>query len=127
MPNLKPPLTTVSSLHEYRSRIINTLDSDHSFIPYMTLYINESVSADEFYLAKRSKFILGAKLYPAGATTNAEQGVKFIRHLYPLFEVMQDLGLILQIHGEVTHGDVFEREALFIEEALIPLIKDFPD
>jgi dihydroorotase len=126
MPNLKPPLTTVPSLVEYRNRIIQSLSPVHSFTPYMTLYINESVSAKELYLAKDNPFILGAKLYPAGATTNSEQGVKLIQNLYPLFEVMQDFNLVLQIHGEVTEGDIFEREALFIEQILKPLIKDFP-
>jgi dihydroorotase len=124
MPNLVPPLTTVAALLDYRSRILNQLDT--TFTPYMTLYINESVSVDELYLAKQNPFILGAKLYPAGATTNSEQGVKSIQNLYPLFEAMQSLDLVLQIHGEVTHGDIFEREAMFIENVLIPLTKNFP-
>ncbi len=126
MPNLKPPLTTVSSLLEYRRRIVAALEKPNDFVPYMTLYINESMSADELVLAKNAAFILGAKLYPAGATTHSEAGVHSVRALYALFEVMQDLDLVLQIHGEVTHGDIFEREALFIEETLLPLTRDFP-
>lgn len=125
MPNLQPPLTTVATLNDYRHRIIavNTIEN---FTPYMTLYINESVSFDELQFAKADPYILGAKLYPAGATTNSEQGVRSIKALYPLFEVMQTLDLVLQIHGEVNSGDIFEREGLFIEEALLPLTQNFP-
>lgn len=126
MPNLVPPLTTVSALSDYRQRILKQLDNKAEFTPYMTLYINESVSADELHLAKQDPYILGGKLYPAGATTNSEQGVRSIKNLYPLFETMQSLDLVLQIHGEVTHSDIFEREALFIEEILLPLTSNFP-
>ena len=126
MPNLLPPLTTVAATTAYRSRVMDVLQKTDDFIPYMTLYINESVSIDELYLAKATSFILGAKLYPAGATTNSEQGVRSVRALYPLFEVMQDLDLVLQIHGEVTYGDIFDREAAFITELLLPLTRDFP-
>lgn len=126
MPNLRPPLTSVSAIVAYRDRVIASLEKSNRFMPYMTLYINESVSADELYLAKKSDFILGAKLYPAGATTNSEHGVQSVRALYSLFEVMQELDLVLQIHGEVTHGDIFEREAQFIEDILLPLTHDFP-
>ncbi len=126
MPNLQPPLTSVSALMAYRNRILAVLDNPEMFTPYMTLYINESMSVDELYLAKSSSFVLGAKLYPAGATTHSEHGVKSIKSLYSLFEIMQDLDLVLQIHGEVTYGDIFEREPLFIKEELIPLISHFP-
>lgn len=126
MPNLKPALTSVTSLNDYRCRILAALNKTDDFVPYMTLYINESMSPDELVLAKNTPFILGAKLYPAGATTHSEAGVNSVRALYPLFEVMQDLDLVLQIHGEVTHGDIFEREALFIQETLLPLTRDFP-
>lgn len=126
MPNLQPALTTVAALNAYRASIIEALERPDDFVPYMTLYINESVTSDELVLAKQSPFILGAKLYPAGATTHAEEGVQSVRSLYPLFEVMQDLDLVLQIHGEVTHGDIFEREGLFIQETLRPLTQDFP-
>lgn len=126
MPNLKPPLTTVASLIAYRDRMMTALEQSYDFVPYMTLYINDKMSVDELILAKASPFILGAKLYPAGATTHSEAGVHCIRALYPLFEIMQNLNLVLQIHGEVTHGDIFEREALFIQETLSSLIRDFP-
>ena len=126
MPNLKLPLVTVSALNDYRQRIISALEHPDDFIPYMTLYINESVTESELVLAKKAPFILGGKLYPAGATTHSEAGVQSVRALYPLFEVMQELDLVLQIHGEVTHGDIFEREALFLHETLGPLTRHFP-
>jgi dihydroorotase len=156
MPNLKAPLISVERVLEYRGQILaarikppeespsraepsgfplpDGRGSDYSddlmpgadFTPYMTLYINESLSIQELQLASKYPFILGAKLYPAGATTHSEQGAQSIRALYPLFDAMQALGLVLQVHGEVTHGDIFEREALFIEEELLPLTKNFP-
>lgn len=125
MPNLKPPLTSVALINDYRQRIIS-FNAGKNFIPYMTLYLNESVSFHDLNLAKEDPYILGAKLYPAGVTTNSEQGAQSIRALYPLFETMQTLDLVLQIHGEVIHGDIFEREGLFIEDVLLPLVKNFP-
>lgn len=129
MPNLKPALTTVAALMEYRNRINRILSETPQgaqFTPYMTFYLNESVTEEELHQAANSPYILGAKLYPAGATTNSQEGVKSLRALYPLLEVMQENNLVLQIHGEVTHSDIFEREALFIEEYLHPLIQHFP-
>lgn len=126
MPNLKPALTTLSAIEEYRKRIIAQIPSDHTFTPYMTFYLNESVAVEELVKAASIPYILGAKLYPAGATTNSEQGAKCLKALYPLFEVLQANDLVVQIHGEVTHSDVFEREELFIEEQLKPLIANFP-
>lgn len=126
MPNLKPALTTLPLIQSYRNRIISAIPEDNPFIPYMTFYLNESVTADELQLATKDPFILGGKLYPAGATTNSEAGAKSLIALYPLFEVMQDNNLVLQIHGEVTHSDIFEREALFIDEYLKPILSNFP-
>lgn len=126
MPNLKPPLTTVSALTAYRQRILDHLDDKNSFLPYMTFYLNESVQAEELFKASSMDFILGAKLYPAGATTHSEAGAKSLKALYPLLDIMQNQGLVLQIHGEVTHGDIFAREALFIEEELKALVQNFP-
>ncbi|KTD34439.1 dihydroorotase, homodimeric type [Legionella moravica] len=126
MPNLKPALTTLPLIQSYRERIVAATPTGNSFTPYMTYYLNESVSADELHIAASEPYILGAKLYPAGATTNSEAGAKSLRALYPLFEVMQSNNLVLQIHGEVTHSDIFEREALFIDEYLIPIITNFP-
>lgn len=126
MPNLKPALTTISTINAYQQRILNVLDKKHVFTPYMTLYLNETVSADDLMQLKYNPYILGAKLYPAGATTNSSAGVQSIRALYPLFAIMQENDLVLQIHGEITHGDIFEREAQFIEKYLKYIITDFP-
>ena len=126
MPNLQPALTTLESLISYRHRISAALGSFTHFTPYMTLYLNETVTPEDLISATNHPYILGAKLYPAGATTNSEQGVQSIRALYPLFEVMQTHDLVLQVHGEVTHGDIFDREALFIDSQLAPLVRDFP-
>ena len=126
MPNLKPALTTLSSIEQYRNRIMAAIPQDNLFTPYMTFYLNESVIAEELSLAASHPFILGAKLYPAGATTNSEAGAKSLKALYPLFEVMQNNNLVLQIHGEVTHSDIFEREALFLDEYLRPIVTSFP-
>ena len=126
MPNLQPPVTSVAKVLAYREQIIKATAGFPSFKPYMTLYLNASVTPEDLINAKTCPEILGAKFYPAGATTHSEQGAASVKHLYPLLEVMQANDLVLQIHGEVTHGDIFEREALFLDEYLTPLIKDFP-
>jgi dihydroorotase len=125
MPNLNPPLTTVREVIDYRARILNQHVGTH-FTPFMTLFLNETVTADELTQAKQHPFILGGKLYPAGVTTNAQLGAKSVLALYPLFEVMQDINLVLQVHGEAPHGDIFERESLFLTEFLQPIIHQFP-
>ncbi len=126
MPNLQPALTTLEAISTYRQRILAALPSDTSFLPYMTFYLNEHVTPDDLKNAKQHAYILGAKFYPAGATTNSEEGTTSIRHLYPLLDIMQEQDLVLQIHGEVTHGDIFARERLFIEEHLTQLVRDYP-
>lgn len=126
MPNLETPLTTVNAVNAYRERIMAALGQHQHFTPYMTLYLNETVTADDLHAITAHPYILGAKLYPAGATTHSEQGARSIRALYPLFDVMQENNLVLQIHGEVTSGDIFAREALFLKEHLSPLVQDFP-
>ena len=126
MPNLKPALTTIASINDYRQRILAVTSNSSHFTPYMTLYLNDTVKPDDLNQLKNHPYILGAKLYPAGATTNSAEGVSSIRSLYPLLELMQENDVVLQVHGEVTHGDIFAREALFIEEHLKTLISDFP-
>ncbi|KTD45784.1 dihydroorotase, homodimeric type [Legionella rubrilucens] len=126
MPNLKPALTSVRSVLAYRERLMKALTSPYDFTPYMTLYINEQVQPEEMLSIQAGDAILGAKLYPAGATTNSEEGTHSLRALYPLLEVMQQQDLVLQIHGEITHGDIFDREAAFLTEGLLPLTRDFP-
>ncbi|KTC92210.1 dihydroorotase [Legionella cincinnatiensis] len=126
MPNLKPALTSLSSINDYRTRILAALPKGNTFEPYMTFYLNNSVSAEDLNKAAHIPYILGAKLYPAGATTNSEAGAKSLTELYPLFEVLQSNNLVLQIHGEVTHSDIFARESLFIDEYLKPIVSNFP-
>lgn len=126
MPNLTPPLTSIRDIENYRNRICKALVSNSTFTPIMTFYLNEALSSEEIYKAKASPFIKGCKLYPKGATTNSMAGVSSVKSLYPKLEAMQDAGLILQIHGEVTHSDIFAREELFIKEYLIDIVKNFP-
>lgn len=126
MPNLKPALTTVHALLAYRARILAVLPEGHSFNPLMTLYLNDTVTPDELVLAQQNPFIVGAKLYPAGATTNSEEGVTSLRALYPLLDLMQSHDLVLQIHGETTKGDIFDREKQFLTDDLAPIIANFP-
>jgi dihydroorotase len=129
MPNLKPPVTTVELAHAYRSRIEANLKSlgINSFEPLMTLYLTDNTSADEVRKAK-AEGIVGFKLYPAGATTNSDAGVTDIRHCYKALEAMQEVGMLFLVHGEVTHSDIdiFDREAVFIDQILEPLRRDFP-
>lgn len=129
MPNLKPPVTTVELAKAYRSRIeanLRSLGINH-FEPLMTLYLTDNTSADEVRKAK-AEGIIGFKLYPAGATTNSDAGVTDIKHCYKALEAMQAVGMPLLVHGEVTHADIdiFDREAVFIDQILEPLRKDFP-
>lgn len=126
MPNLTPPLTSVSRVLAYRERVLSACIAYPHFTPYMTLYLNDDVDPEELISIQKHTFILGAKLYPAGVTTNAEAGARSIQALYPVFEAMQAADLVLQVHGEVLEGDIFEREALFIEHELKPLIRNFP-
>lgn len=128
MPNLKPPVTTVEAADAYRRRILAALPSGASFQPLMTLYLTDSTSPAEIRKAKASGIVLGAKLYPAGATTHSDAGVTAIERIHPALEAMQDTGLVLQVHGEVTSPDVdvFDREQVFIEKVLAPTVGRFP-
>jgi dihydroorotase len=128
MPNLRPPVTTTAQAIAYRERILAALPSGSSFEPLMTLYLTDNTPADEIRRAAASGFVHGVKLYPAGATTNSDSGVTDLRHVRPALEVMQELELPLQVHGEVTDArvDVFDREQVFIDEVLEPLRRNFP-
>lgn len=126
MPNLKPALTSLTAVCEYRQRILAVLPEGSIFQPLMTFYLNETLSPDDLYDSQTHPYIVGAKLYPKGATTNSAQGVESLKALYPLLEVMQDRALVLQIHAEIATGDIFEREAEFIRQHLPQLIADFP-
>jgi len=127
MPNLRPPVTTTAQALAYRERILAARPSGSSFEPLMTLYLTDNTPADEIRRAAASGFVHGVKLYPAGATTNSDSGVTGIRRVRPALEAMQEIGLPLQVHGEVTDArvDVFDREKVFIDEVLDPLRRDF--
>ncbi len=128
MPNLKPPVTTTAMAGAYRERILTALPQGMQFEPLMTLYLTDNTPPDEIRRATESGFVKGVKLYPAGATTNSDAGVTDIHRCMRTLEVMQETGLPLLIHGEVTDHqvDVFDREAVFIDRILQPLRKSLP-
>ena len=128
MPNLKPPVTTTAMAAAYRERILAAVPQGMQFEPLMTLYLTDNTPPDEIRRATESGFVKGVKLYPAGATTNSDAGVTDIHRCMRTLEVMQETGLPLLIHGEVTDHqvDVFDREAVFIDRILQPLRKSLP-
>ncbi len=128
MPNLRPPMTTTAALGEYRARILAALPAGAAFEPLMTLYLTDRTSPEEIRRARDSGFVVGAKLYPAGATTNSDSGVTSIEHLWPALDAMAESGLVLQVHGEVTDAsiDVFDREQAFIEQVLGRVVERVP-
>ena len=136
MPNLVPPVTNAELARQYHQRILQCADSasaggwqQDQFQPLMTLYITPETDARTVTDARESGIVHAFKLYPAGATTNSDAGVDQIESLYPLFEAMQAQGMTLSIHGEVTDPttDIFDREALFIEQQLSPICQKFPE
>jgi len=128
MPNLRPPVTTTALARAYRARILAALPPGARFEPLMTLYLTQSTAPAEVDAARASGFVHGIKYYPAGATTHSDAGVTDIRRLDAVLERMAQVGLALQVHGEVTDPevDVFDREARFIETVLAPLIERHP-
>ncbi len=128
MPNLRPPVRTASEALAYRERILAAVPAGTHFSPLMSLYLTDQTPPEEVERARASDCILGFKLYPAGATTHSDAGVTDIRHVYGVLERMQDTGLTLQVHGEVTDPrvDVFDRETRFIDTVLAPLTERFP-
>lgn len=128
MPNLKPPVTTAAEAAHYRARIRAAVPAGVAFEPLMTLYLTDNLPPEEIERAKAIG-VVACKLYPAGATTNSESGVTDIRKTYKTLEAMQREGLLLLVHGEVTSPeiDLFDREAVFIEQQLKPLRRDFPE
>jgi dihydroorotase len=127
MPNLKPPVTSAAQALEYKARILAATPTGTEFEPLMTLYLTDNLPPDEIQLAKEAG-VVALKLYPAGATTNSDAGVSDLRKTYATLEAMQREGLPLLVHGEVTSPDIdlFDREAVFIDQQLIPLRRDFP-
>ncbi|HAO31423.1 MAG TPA: dihydroorotase [Candidatus Competibacter sp.] len=128
MPNLNPPVTTTEQALAYRGRILDAVPPESDFQPLMTLYLTDTTAPAEIVRAKASGHVVAGKLYPAGATTHSASGVTDVRKIYPVLEAMQAQGLRLLVHGEVTDPavDIFDREAVFIERVLIPLVRDFP-
>ncbi|PAU79391.1 dihydroorotase [Halomonas salipaludis] len=128
MPNLTPPVTTTEQAHAYRQRILAALPEGSDFEPLMTLYLTDNTPAEEIERAKASGIVHAVKLYPAGATTNSDSGVTDIDHCSRAIEAMERVGLPLLVHGEVTSPeiDIFDREAVFIERVMAPLLIRFP-
>lgn len=128
MPNLRPPVVSTELAAAYRQRILNALPQGMVFEPLMTLYLTDNTSADEIKKAKASGFIHGVKLYPAGATTNSDSGVTDLLICDTALQAMQEVGMPLLVHAEVTDADVdvFDREKVFIGRHMVPLVKRFP-
>ncbi|WP_324699515.1 dihydroorotase [Novosphingobium aerophilum] len=128
MPNLTPPVISVASAQAYRERIIAALPAGTDFTPLMVCYLTDDADPAEIERGYEQGVFAACKLYPAHATTNSAHGVTDIRKLTGLLETMQRIGMPLLIHGEVTDRDVdiFDREAVFIERVLAPLVRDFP-
>ena len=129
MPNLIPPILNGEQAQNYKSRIENAIPQKDVFLPFMTLYLTENTNKNELREAYESKLIFAAKLYPAGATTNSESGVKNIESIMPTLETMAKIGMPLLIHGEVTNVevDIFDREKKFIETTLDYICKKLPE
>ncbi|SFM61843.1 dihydroorotase [Ectothiorhodospira mobilis] len=128
MPNLKPPVVNVAQAAAYRDRILAAVPEGMHFDPLMTIYLTDDTTPDDIRAVAESGFMLGAKLYPAGATTHSDAGVTDIHRIDAVLQAMQDLGVPLMVHGEVTgpEVDLFDREARFIEQVLTPLVERFP-
>ncbi len=129
MPNLNPPITTTAQALAYRERIVAAIPDGGRFAPLMTLYLTENTPAEEIVRASESDHILGVKLYPAGATTHSDAGVRNLSRVMPVLEKMAELGMPLLVHGEVTDPgvDIFDREQRFIEQVLTPLLERLPE
>ncbi|RBM31462.1 dihydroorotase [Vibrio tarriae] len=127
MPNTVPPVTTSEMALAYRERIMAAQPQAH-FEPLMALYLTDNTSPEEIRKAKASGKIFAAKLYPAGATTNSDSGVTSAKKIYPVLQAMQEVGMLLLVHGEVTTHeiDIFDREKVFLDTVLAPIVADFP-
>ncbi|WP_207063850.1 dihydroorotase [Motiliproteus sp. SC1-56] len=129
MPNLVPPVTMTEDALAYRRRILEVMPDEHPFEPLMTLYLTDNTSAETIHSARASGHIYAAKLYPAGATTNSDSGVTSLETIAPALEALQATGMPLLVHGEVTDSDIdiFDRERIFIERHLVPILERYPD
>ena len=129
MPNLNPPITTVEQAQAYRERIMAALPAGSSFQPLLTAYLTDSISPTEIASGFAESVFTACKLYPAHATTNADYGVTSMALIQDVLETLQRIDMPLLIHGEVTSPevDIFDREAVFIDRVLQPLLRDFPE
>ena len=129
MPNLKPPVTTAAAGAAYRERIMAALDPSLDFTPLMTAYLTDTIDPDEMRRGHADGIFTAAKMYPANATTNSSHGVTDVKNIRRVLEVMQEIGMPLLVHGEVTHDhvDIFDREAVFIDDVMVGLAKDYPE
>ncbi len=129
MPNLSPPVKTVKQALDYRREIVSALPKSSDFNPLMTLYLTDNTTRQDIINASIEEHVYAVKLYPAGATTNSESGVTNLSNVYLALEQMQKEGVPLLVHGEVTQDDIdiFDREAIFIETVLMPLLAKFPE
>ncbi|NYT27634.1 MAG: dihydroorotase [Candidatus Thiodubiliella endoseptemdiera] len=128
MPNLNPPITNAKDACAYREEILTALPNDSTFKPLMVLYLTNNTTPKDIQEAIDND-VIAAKLYPAGATTNSDSGVTNIKNIYHTLETMQTLNMPLLIHGEVTDPkiDIFDREAVFIDQILTQIVHDFPE
>ncbi|WP_415911968.1 dihydroorotase [Neptuniibacter sp. QD37_11] len=128
MPNLVPPVTNTEEALSYRQRIMDQKPQGN-FDPLMVLYLTDNTDPADIKKAKDTGKVYAAKLYPAGATTNSDSGVTSVKNIYPVLEAMEEAGMLLLIHGEVTDGDIdiFDREKIFIETILKDVVNDFPN
>ena len=128
MPNLNPPVTSATQAQAYRDEIISALPEGVEIDPLMVLYLTDNTNIKDIEQAAASGIVKAAKLYPAGATTNSDSGVTNVKNIYPALEMMSKVGMLLLVHGEVTHAsvDIFDREAVFIDQVLTQVVKDFP-
>ncbi len=128
MPNLKPPVVTVADAAAYRDRLLAAIQPGVAFEPLMTLYLTDNTHPEEIIRAKASGFVHAVKYYPAGATTHSDAGVTDLLRCAAVFAAMEDAGLPLLVHGEVTDPavDIFDREAVFIERVMLPLLIRHP-
>jgi dihydroorotase len=128
MPNLKPPVTTVAQAAAYRERILAAVPPGLTFVPLMTLYLTDDTPPAEIDRAKASGFVHAVKYYPAGATTHSDCGVTDLAKCLATLARMEELGLPLLVHGEVTDAevDIFDRERVFVERVLRPLLQRLP-
>ena len=129
MPNLKPPVTNVEQATSYRKRVLAATPPQLSFDPLMVLYLTDMTQAADIFAAAEHPDVYAVKLYPAGATTNSASGVTDVLALTQVWQALQETGLPLLVHGEVTHDhvDIFDREAFFIEQIMQPLLNRYPD